>query len=555
MRVNGAQFAGSAAKICRRLKRAIVSPFPAVSRQEWRFPALVGIVALASTLPGIVIGYLTAPSGTKYAGFFDTSAGDSLTYLAAMKEGAQGHWLWHDLYTSEPHSGSVVYPFYLLLGHLQRLTHLPPVLVFQTARVLLGFALVVLVYGFCSLFFSRRGPRRIAYLLAVFGGGISPLLLGAGLLGRSVSPGLDVAIQGTGVYSTLLAPPHLAIAAIGLLTVFGVAVPRDRSRPHASLALAAVAGVVCALVYPQLPLFAACVLLAFAVWERRLWPIKVALAVGLAAAPYVCYAVYLRLAHPVVSLWVGTEGAFPVGNPLTYLLVAHTVPAVAFIVAVATRCIRLPRKAMLPVLWVTVAGIFAFAPIGVVVLTRVLYIVSVPFGIVGCWGLLGLGRLVARPAIRRRLVTYGVLVAGLVSVFEFAIAVGAPLHQADPAGANYVPTDLYNAMVELEQRPPGLVMNLYSSGQFVPPFSGHGTFVGNEGQTLDVVAKQRDAVAFFGMDDPRRSQFMHGHNISYVLVGPAERRVSDGAGNPVRDSGTFRLLFAVGDVQMYELRV
>jgi len=51
------------------------------------------------------------------------------------------------------------------------------------------------------------------------------------------------------------------------------------------------------------------------------------------------------------------------------------------------------------------AGIFAYAPIGIVVLTRVLFVVSVPFGILGCWGLLGLGRFVARPVVRRRLVT------------------------------------------------------------------------------------------------------------------------------------------------------
>ncbi len=151
------------------------------------------------------------------------------------------------------------------------------------------------------------------------------------------------------------------------MTVLGLAVAGDRSRPIVSLALAAVAGVVCALVYPQLPLFAACVLAALAVWERRLWPVKVALAAVLAAAPYVGYAAYLRLTHPVVSVWVGQEGPFPLGDPLSYLLIAHTVPVLAFIVAIATRAIRLPRKATLPLLWITTAGIFAYAPIGIVV--------------------------------------------------------------------------------------------------------------------------------------------------------------------------------------------
>jgi hypothetical protein len=212
----------------------------------------------------------------------------------------------------------------------------------------------------------------------------------------------------------------------------------------------------------------------------------------------------------------------------------------------------LPRKAKLPLLWIASAGIFAYAPIGIPVLTRVLFVVSVPFGVLGCWGLLGLGRLVARPAVRRRLVGYGVVVAGLVSAYQAAAWI--PLYRLDPFGDNYVPTDIREAMVVLEQRPQGVVMNLYSNGRFVPPYSGHSTYVGNQDQTLDFVHKQRDAVAFYRMDDPTRSRFMRDHDISYVLVGPAERGVAEAAGNRVGDSRTFRLLFARGDVQLYERR-
>jgi hypothetical protein len=338
------------------------------------------------------------------------------------------------------------------------------------------------------------------------------------------------------------------------MAILCVAVAGDESRPMVGLALAAVAGVACALVYPQLPLFAACVLVLLAVWERRLWPVKVALAAGLAAAPYVGYAAYLRLSHPVVSVWVGGEGSFPVGDPFSFVFIAHTVPACAFILAVATRAIRLPRKAALPLAWIAVAGIFAYAPIGIVVLTRVLFVVSVPFGILGCWGLLGVARLATRPAVRRRLVMYGVQLAALVSAYEFFIAIWIPLNQLDPLHDTYVPTGLRTAMAVLEQRPPGLVMNLFFNGQFVPPYSGHSTYIGNQNETLEAIDRQRDAVSFYRMDDPGRAQFMRDHNIAYVLVGAEERSLADAARHPVRDGGTFQLLFAVGGVQMYQLR-
>jgi hypothetical protein len=527
--------------------------FPNVAVREWRFPIMVALAAVASTLPSIVIGYLRAPHGTSFAGFFDTSPGDDLTYLSVMKEGAQGHWLWHDLYTSVPHPGAVVYPFYILLGQIQGLTHVPPVVLFQAARVLLGVALVVLVYGFCSLFFSRQRIRRLAFLLAVFGGGIS-VLLPAHVLGGTIAPGIDTSIMGTGVYSAVAGPPHLAIAGISVLTLMSLAVSRGGSKPRVALLIAGLAGLVCALVYPQVPLFAGCVLLLYAAWERRVWPVKVAVTAGLAAAPYVAYAAYLRFANPVVRAWVGNEGAFPVGNPFSYFFIAYTVTAGAFILAVGTRAIPLPRLASLPLLWIAMAGMFAYSPLGVVVLTRVLFVISVPFGIVGCWGLIGVARAAARPAVRRGVVLCGLLAAGMTSAVEFGNSISIPISAVDPLHDNYVPTDLKASMAVLDQRPPGVVMNLFSSGQFVPPYSGHSTYIGNQDETLDLVDRQRDAITFYRMDDTGRAQFMRDHKLTYLLVGAPEQTIAQAAGNRVQGRSPFQLLFARGGVELFEFR-
>src|SRR5256714_10353987 len=105
------------------LSRPSAPPLPA-SRQWPRFALLFGaIVAIISLLP-YLLAYLWSPPGHHFAGFFFI-ADDPTTYLAKMRQGADGSWLWNDPYTSEPHGGVFLFSFYLLFTHLAAYTHLP----------------------------------------------------------------------------------------------------------------------------------------------------------------------------------------------------------------------------------------------------------------------------------------------------------------------------------------------------------------------------------------------------------------------------------------------
>jgi hypothetical protein len=157
----------------------------------------------------------------------------------------------------------------------------------------------------------------------------------------------------------------------------------------------------------------------------------------------------LRSADPVVANWEHAN-PFPVGDPLGYLLVAHTIPVLAFGLALATRRIRWPRKAKLPVAWITCAGLLCFLPFHSLTLTRTFYALSVPFGILGAWGLLGVAGLLRRSGLRRRAVTYGVVACSLISFYVFAVGLRIPLLRLDPA-ANYVSTDMHSALALLRR--------------------------------------------------------------------------------------------------------
>src|SRR5437868_9810933 len=129
------------------LSRPSAAPRPA-SRQWPRFAlVLAAIVAVISLLP-YLLAYLWTPPGHQFAGFFFI-ADDATTYLAKMRQGADGSWLWNDPYTSEPHGGVFLFSFYLLFGHLAALLHLPLIAAYHLARISGAIALVLAADQLC----------------------------------------------------------------------------------------------------------------------------------------------------------------------------------------------------------------------------------------------------------------------------------------------------------------------------------------------------------------------------------------------------------------------
>src|SRR5512135_1756861 len=106
-----------------------------VTRIEWRWVIIWIIIALIITSLPYVIGALRSTPDQVFTGF-TIAVEDGNLYLAKMNEGAQGAWLFHLPYTSEPHLGTLFHIFYLLLGKLAAITGLTLIVVFHLARVI-----------------------------------------------------------------------------------------------------------------------------------------------------------------------------------------------------------------------------------------------------------------------------------------------------------------------------------------------------------------------------------------------------------------------------------
>lgn len=102
---------------------------------------------------------------------------DGNSYLAKMYEGWRGDFLFTLPYTAERGNGSILYLFYLFLGHLARLTGLSLSMIYHMARVIGTIAMLLSLHRFFVVFVSDRHLGILAFTLAAFGSGLGWLAL------------------------------------------------------------------------------------------------------------------------------------------------------------------------------------------------------------------------------------------------------------------------------------------------------------------------------------------------------------------------------------------
>src|ERR1700694_4792675 len=117
-------------------------------------------LAILTLLPYLYAHLAQAP-GRTFMGFFFLGD-DANTYLAKMREGLDGSWVWTNKYTTEPSNPGYFFVFWLALGHLAGLPHLPLLLTFHLARI--GGAALLLYAGwvFIEHFVVDAAARRWA---------------------------------------------------------------------------------------------------------------------------------------------------------------------------------------------------------------------------------------------------------------------------------------------------------------------------------------------------------------------------------------------------------
>src|SRR5438445_9695793 len=127
-------------------------PLPAAERRwAWRWALLV---IAAASLPYLLLLAITPP-GRVFWGFVN-NPDDHCVYLAWMRQAADGHFFFRNLFTGDPQSGRTINLFFWALGSLAGIIHLPLALIYHLARFGFGVLLLVRVYHFAAFLSEDR---------------------------------------------------------------------------------------------------------------------------------------------------------------------------------------------------------------------------------------------------------------------------------------------------------------------------------------------------------------------------------------------------------------
>lgn len=117
------------------------------------------LIVLIASAPYLV-AISAEPPGAHFSGYV-LNVDDDCVYGSWIRQIADGNWLIRNQFTTEPQRALQFNVFFLLLGLVARVGHLSPAAVFHIARILLGVALLLVVWKFSERFLKDREERLL----------------------------------------------------------------------------------------------------------------------------------------------------------------------------------------------------------------------------------------------------------------------------------------------------------------------------------------------------------------------------------------------------------
>lgn len=553
------------------------SPLHGVTQREWRRVLIFAVAVMMLTTLPYLVALTSQRAGWQFGGFM-FGADDGNSYLAKMREGAQGNWLFHIVYTSERHDGAFLFTPYLVLGKIATIFASPEspalvvsmLLVFHAARILFGILAIAVTYRFVALFVPRGSMRWTAITLICLGGGLGWLLILMGQDNWLGSAPVDFYLPEGYTFYLLYGLPHLSLARAallgGLIYFFrtNLQPPNSAQKPGSELNLL-FAGLCWLVMGLCVPFYVAVLYAILGLWgitvfiRQRCFPTRLffrGIAVTLIPAPLLIYQVIVFATNPIMGAW-SQQNKLPSPHPAHYLL-GYGVLAVLAIPGLGwawRHGKQHPAYLLLPV-WVIAAPLLAYLP--VTVQRRLLEGMFVPLCILAVIGL----RFVIAPRLRARrrparwvwqraiavvlILTLPTTVLLLLSGVLAATHPGSPLFHP---GGEVAALDWLNT----HAAPDSVVLSSAPIGNYLPARANLRTYVGHGPETINFDEKRTLSARFFGGERTLiQLQNSSQDPIRYVFYGPQEMK-GQTPQSAVRWSAGLKQIYAQGDYTIYEV--
>jgi hypothetical protein len=494
-----------------------------VTRAEWRWAAVFAAAVMALLTLPYLLAYSSQGSGWRFSGFlFGVEDGNS--YIADMRQGADGAWLFKIPYTTEAQNGALVYLPYLLLGKLAggAAMHDQLVALFHLARTAAGIAMLLAVYRFLACFIESVPLRRWGLAAVALGGGFGWLLAL-----RGIYP-LEFTSPEAFGFLSIFGIPHLAAARALLMLAlawFVSPLPASQARRQGVKIGAALAGL---WFFQPLTVVIAWAVMAAAIalsflksrlrraadkGSLRDWITRASIAVAI-AIPFVLYSALSFALDPVLRQW-NAQNVLP-SPPIWQYLLSYSVlllPALAG----ALPALGADDRWLLPVGWALIFPAMIYLPVGaqrrlaegfwaVPVILALLFVEKKLGGIARRAGL-GLAMALLLPA-------------------SMLFAAWATAHSLTPAAPAFLPAGEVSAFEWLDANAgsDAVVLGGFSAGNALPAYAGVVAFIGHGPETLNSTQKQLLGNTVFDGTrlNPERLAALRQTGARFVLAGPEE---------------------------------
>jgi hypothetical protein len=499
-----------------------------LTRRDRRLAAGLAVVAACATLiPYMLAGWL-APSGVRFGGFLLNPL-DGFSYLAKMRQGMDGAWLFHLPYAPEPGTGVPLFLFYLLLGHIQAWTGFSPLTVFHAFRVVGAAGMFLAAFRLLEGTLKERRGVWAGYALILAGGGLGWLALPLGIAAS------DLTIPESVPLLTALVNPHFPLAA-GFLILSMATLGPETIGARWRWAVAFLCGTALGVLLPFVVVVAVAVPFVWLVWEwlhgrttglgtpagwlRDRWMAWGGLCLG--ASPWVLYGLWLTRFHPVLRLWQA-QNQTPSPSPLAYLF-GVAVPLA--LIGLGWRRARPERTTggRLLLVWILVTAVCLYLP--GLMQRRLSLGWAIPLA-----GLAGMS--LSALLVEQKKWAVGLAASLLLTLPSLAIVLAAGLSSVAQAAAISVVADPdLRAMEWAGANLPSAALVLAGplTGNRLPAFSGLRVLYGHPFETPNAALAEASVLRLINWQGTSQDALREARSagVGFVYVGDGERALAHG---------------------------
>lgn len=497
-------------------------------------------------------GYAAQNDKSVFAGtYFD--APDYAVHIAMMRTGMEGAWGYNLRFTTEPHTTGYIRMFYIILGEMNRLPRIDPVIFFQIARWIFGYTALYSILLLIKRTFDNPRWQWLAFLLAVFGAGLGWLQITFNMIPGIVAP-VDLWLIDAYVMFSLSLFPHFAftltLMCLGLIFFLDFLKDGSRSGIPVTIAAAILVQFVNPIAFIVIDISMATAAVIKWVKLRKINAIEfAALAlIAVAQVPLLVYNFLLLSKDPIWSEF--TAQNLTLSPPPVYYLWGFGI-FWPLAIAGAVRAIRELHTILLASLaWVVVAFALAYAPFGIQ--RRFLLGITIPLSLLAITGLKDTLQFISQKNawLARRASGLALTIVLFSSITTFALMPEFSLYLQSRPEKYFYPRQLVAALdwISANTQPDDFVLGAERTGEFVAQVTGRRVFIGHEMETLNYNAKTDLVKQFYSGNLPQ--DWLSQYPVQWVVYGPYEQAVASN----FKPGAELELVFQNNSVQIYRKR-